>query len=157
MANNSIKQIRTKANGEVDVKKRQGDRAYERALDRQDAKTEESNDVEKCRVIGVDERTTKSQTYLHPQDMLRLLLYQTQVREAVTRIQNHKAELENAELSYLKRQLEIGKRHSAASIEHASALKKLRHFHSSIETAYEIKLSNISFDDETGLIFQRVE
>lgn len=159
MANPATKKRRTRAKRSVQVEQQHGDREAKRERDRQDATTKEADkagaNLEP--VIGFDERTSDTESYLHPEDMLRLLLYQARVQQTILRQQSAKIELDNAELAYLKRQLEIGKRHSAAAHEHAATLGKLHRLHASIEGAYGIKLKTITFDDETGLIHDSKE
>jgi hypothetical protein len=106
-------------------------------------------------IAGPDPRSVNGEQYLHPEDMYRLMFLQTDFRLAGSEVHRAKAELEKAELEYLKKQLEIGKRHTAARVAEQTAKGKLTVFHAALEAGYGIKIKDISFDDESGLIHQR--
>ena len=95
--------------------------------------------------------------YMSKEDLYHLLHLQSEYQRTEQEIALTSKDLQNAELAYLKKQLEVGKRRGAAQVAHAEARGKLQRLHQALERCYGINMSRITFDDETGLIGSRTD
>jgi hypothetical protein len=142
-----------KAAKKAKLVKQKGDRAVRQETHRQDTKTEEAIAAANLpKMVGPDKRSSEAEQYLHPEDMLRLLLAQSEYLRAKNATESAKDKLKTAELEYLKKRAEIGAEHNTANVSLAAARGKLERTRIAVQTTYKIQLNKITFDDETGLI-----
>jgi hypothetical protein len=138
--------------------KAEADRAAKREAFRQ-GKDEEEGGEGLPRVKGPDvDRSMDDEDgnmYMSMEDLYRLLHLQSEFHRTQGVIKLCQKDLQNAELEYLRKQLEVSKRVGAAQVAHAKAGGDLRRLHEAIELAYGVKMSQITFDDETGMIRSR--
>ena len=93
--------------------------------------------------------------YMSMEDLYHLLHLQSEFLSSEKSIEICRKDMANAELAYLRKQLEVGKRTTTAQVENVKARAKLQRLHQALERSYKIKMSRITFDDETGLIRSR--
>ncbi len=109
-----------------------------------------SSPAEATRLVGP--RIEGDDKYLARPDMLELLYAQERVRHAETRRGKLASEFSQIETAYLyKRERKAAESHGA-ELERVRLVGALQTLHKELEKAYSVKVSEMTFDTDTGLI-----
>lgn len=93
-----------------------------------------------------------NELYLSSRDRLELMLLQERLQHSETKCRKSRSDLDRHEAQYLYQRARLAEMASGSEIERAKAEAILIKYHKDIERAYGVKITEITFDTETGLI-----